>query len=80
MFSVNLQTYQTSHTSCMDCYILKKVETNKMGKDVNDGSHFDESPLSPWTLCQFEFDEDLSNDLNNLNTSNTYGCRKFMYN
>jgi hypothetical protein len=87
MFSLNLQTYQP-HTSCTDCYILKKVEMNRMGKDGNDSHHFDESPLSPWTLCQFEFDEDyLSNNLNNfydLNTSNTSnisnGCRKSMYN
>ena len=63
-----------SQTSCIDCCHLKKryFETNDRrmdGKDSKDkkddfdeDSHFDESVISPWTVCQFEFDEDyLSN-------------------
>jgi len=30
--------------------------------DFDEDFHFDESVISPWTVCQFEFDEDyLSN-------------------
>ena len=66
-----------SPTSCIDCRILKKqwrdIEKNEtndrfhyryvdVDDDVDDSHHFDEITLSPWTVCQFEFDEDyLSN-------------------
>ncbi len=78
-------TSTTSTTSCIDCCILKKLEMNerrdrKDSKDdfeVDESDHFDDITLSPWTVCQFEFDEDyLSNSSNDSN-----GCRKyFMHN
>lgn len=72
-------------TSCIDCRILKKrwrdIETNetndrRMDGDSKDDFGVDDTTrdditLSPWTVCQFEFDEEyLSNVSNVSNVSN----------
>ena len=57
---------------CIDHRILKKrcrdFEKNDQRADADgkvDDSTRDEWKISPWTVCQFEFDEDyLSNDCN----------------
>lgn len=66
----NHPTSQTSQTSCIDCHLKKRwqdFEKNdrrdeKDGKDDFDPPTLAEWKISPWTVCQFEFDEDyLSN-------------------
>ena len=74
---------------CIDHRILKKrwrdFEKNDQRADGDGKFDFDldDIKLSPWTVCQFEFDEDyLSNDSNDCNgvDDNRKGDRKSIRN
>jgi hypothetical protein len=70
---IYIMVFSNSPTSCIDCHLKKRgryFETNDRRVDGKDGkddfddesTSDDERKISPWTVCQFEFDEDyLSN-------------------